>query len=156
MSNEIYGYLEAANYIDPLKLAALLEKKTGLGITSIPIVELYGFPKKLIPSKNKDVFCFLVSDEAGKTNATYLIDNLDYAQEAYIKLPLLGKDRLELLVNAFIVMIKETKATYFAVALTDSSQIEEVKTIKLSELRDTIISDCNAFSPPDYLYEVTL
>lgn len=157
MSNEVYGYIKS-NELNSESFVLLdgLQKKTGIGFTEIPSTELYNFPDELMPSEDGSYLSFIVGDRPGKTNATYLIDYVDYALEADIGLPHKGSERLKLLVKSLIIMIEEVCPERFIIALTDSSQIEEVKIVKLSKLLSTIISDCKEYTPPDCIYDVLI
>lgn len=156
MSNEVYGYFESAEILDKQVLLESLEKKTGLGINQISFHELYNYPEELLPSDPLKCTAFILGDRPGKTNATYLIDCLDYVSDADIGLPHKGVERLKLLVNAFVSIISEARATRFFVAVTDSSQIDEVKTVKLSNLEAIMIADFEDLVPPCCLYCVVI
>ncbi|MEX6162710.1 hypothetical protein AB6G16_14420 [Proteus mirabilis] len=88
-------------------------------------------------------------------NATYLIDYLDYAPEAEIGFPCGAKERLNILLNVLGDIFVMTGAQKMVVALTECNQIEKVKRIKLSEMRDIIHADFEEYqAPPDTLYEI--
>ena len=155
MSNEAYGYLEFSNYRPHEKLIESFQRATGLGLTSIPVSELHNFPENLLPKNQNHAFCFIIGDRPGSLNATYLMDYLDYAPEAKIDLPKQGRERVNLLVKALTFLTEEAKPEGFLIALTDSSQIEEIKTVDISELFEIITGDFEEDSgPPNCLYHV--
>jgi len=153
MSNEVYGYLELPKTNKDTSMRSL-EERTELGIKEIPFSELYNFPKALLPSNDEYCFAFIIGDKPGKSNATYLTDYVDYAPDADIGFPSEGLERLKLLVNLLSLMIRETGATRLVVAITDSSQIDEVKEVRLDDLMPMIINDFEMCAPPDCLYNV--
>ena len=156
MSNEVYGYLQAPDIKNKISLLKSLQEKSGVGIKSIPFSELFSFPQDVMP-KNEDVcVAFIIGDRPGKVNTSYLTDYLDYDQKADIGFPCNGKERLGLLVSLFLSMIKESKANRFVVAITDSSQIEQVKKIYLGDLKAEIYKDFDENAPPDCLYDVCI
>jgi hypothetical protein len=156
MSNEVYGYFEGSEISDMDGLFASLEEKSGIGVKPIPASELYNFPERFVPSDRDNCICFIVGDKPGKTNTTYLTDYVDYAPDADIDFPCEGKARLKLLINFLVTMIKETKTTRFVVAITDSSQIENLKTVNIAQLESAIVSDFEECAPPDCLYDVVM
>lgn len=156
MSNEVYGYLEGKETSNGHMLLQSLQEKTGIGIQSIPVAELYNYPKEMLPSNEEGCVAFIIGDKPGKTNTTYLTDYMDYASDADIGFPCNGKERLKLLIDLFVTMINETCATRFIVAITDSSQIEEVKTVSFDQINSVIFRDFEEHAPPDCLYDIVL
>jgi len=154
MSNEVYGYFEGSEISNKDTLLKSLEEKTGIGIKPIPVSELYNYPEQMIPSDKENCVAFIVGDKPGKTNTSYLTDYMDYAPNADIGFPRKGKARLKLLINFLMTMIDEAKATRFVVAITDSSQIEGVKTVNIAQFESLILSDFEKCAPPDCLYDV--
>ena len=92
MSLDAYGDVEIDSSVDRAKLASQIEQQTGLGFTPIPLNELYNFPEDKLPHHEKEVLCFLIGDRPGKSNATYLIEFLDYDPDADIGLPKAWRD----------------------------------------------------------------
>lgn len=156
MSNEVYGYFEGSEVLDRNMLLKSLEEKTGLGVKPIPLGELYNYPTDMLPSDVEDCTAFIIGDKPGKSNATYLIDYIDYAPGADIGFPVEGRARLNLFINFLFTMIEEVKAKRFVVAITDSSQIEEVKTVNIAQLRSVITNDFAECDPPNCLYNVVV
>lgn len=156
MSNEVYGYFEGSKVSNRDAFLKSLEEKTGIGIKPISPSELYNYPEQLLPSDMESCTAFIVGDKPGKTNATYLTDYMDYAPDADIGFPCEGKARLKLLINFFMTIIQEAKATRFVVAITDSSQIEELKTVNIAQLESVIVTDFEGRAPPDCLYDVVI
>ena len=156
MSNEVYGYLEFPRKNKDLNFEGVVHDNTKLGAFTIDTSELFNFPESTLPSNEGNVWCFLLGDKQGKRNATYLLDDLDYEPNADIGFPVEATKRFSILANSITTIIKLTEPEKFFIALTDSSQIEELKRVPLSHLYSTIVSDCLESSPPDFLYEVML
>jgi hypothetical protein len=154
MSNEVYGYFDVSQIANRDAFFAQLQEKTGIGIKSINFSELYGFPKYLLPTNMSRYAAFIIGDKPGKTNTTYLTDYLDYAPGADIGFPVSGKVRLRLLIGLLVSMILESHSRRLVVAITDSSQIEQVKDINFEDLGTTIETDFEEFAPPDCIYNV--
>lgn len=154
MSKEIYGYLENPEISDGEFFLKSIEEKTGLGVSPMPVTELYNYPRSMLPLDADKSIGFIIGDKPGKINATYLIDCNDFAPHADIGLPLESKARLKLLTHLLVFMFEESKAARFMVAITDSSQIAEVKIVDIKQLEALIVADFQAFSPPDCLYSV--
>ncbi len=154
MSNEVYGYFESTQISDPDEFLKLLEESTRIGIKRIPVSELYNYPENMLPRDSGFCVAFIIGDRPGVTNTTYLTDIQDYAPESDIDLPYEGKVRLKLLTNFLVTMIQKVKARRFVVAITDSSQIEETKTVVVGELESVIFADFAERVPPDCLYDV--
>ena len=156
MSNEVYGLIESHQVINWNDILTSIQDKTGIGIKLISKTELYNFPEELISTSDCSNIAFIVGDKPGKTNTTYLTDYQDYAPETDFGLPYKAKARLGLLVDMFYETIKQTKARRFVVAITDSSQIDEVKVVALSELSSLIFSDFEKYDMPDCIYDVVI
>lgn len=154
MSNEVYGYFEVPEVTDKAAYLRDLQEKIALGITQIPFSELYNFPEEILPENQDQCVAFIVGDRPGKTNTTYLTDNLDYAPGADIGLPLNGRERLGLLINLFLFLIHESSPSRFVVAITDSSQIEEIKRPNLRDFGRVIYDDFEKNGTPDCIYDV--
>ena len=124
-----------------------------LGIERIPKNELYNYPDYLIPNGN--VFSFIIGDVPGYPDATYLTDYGEYAPDADIGFPTNPKERLDILINTLIDMIKITHASKMVVSINECDQIETIKKIKFAEMRDVIHADFAKYqAPPDTLYEI--
>ncbi|MFC3680295.1 hypothetical protein [Bacterioplanoides pacificum] len=156
MSNEVYGYFEGSEVSNKDLFFKFLEEKTGIGVKSILVSELYNYPERMAPIDTESCIAFVVGDKPGKTNTSYLTDYVDYALDTDIGFPCKGKARLQLLIDFLMTMIQEAKATRFVVAITDSSQIEEVKTVNLAQLESKILADFEECAPPDCLYDVVV
>lgn len=156
MSNEVYGYIVSMEVSDWITCFLSIQEKTGIGIKAISKSELHNFPEDILPNKASSYVAFIVGDKPGKTNTTYLTDYQDYSPEADIGFPTDGKERLNLLVDMFIVAITCAKATRFVVAITDSSQVDEVKKVRMEELPTVIARDFEEFAPPDCIYDVSI
>ena len=154
MSNEVYGYIESAVVSDWAKTFSKIEDKTGIGIKLIPKSELYNFPENVLPGETVESAAFIIGDSPGKANATYLADYQDYAPDAEIGFPVSGKERLALLINMIMVTIEETKSSRFVVAITDSSQVDDVKKVDVSGFENMVVRDFEGFAPPDCVYDI--
>ncbi|EGU4502648.1 hypothetical protein HVC08_002265 [Salmonella enterica] len=155
MSNDVCGYIEP-----PLSIKASNDLKNyiarqNIGIVSIQKSQLYNFPIDFLPTDGS--YIFLISDRPGYSNASYLIDYLDYAPEADIGFPPVAKERLNILLDVLVDIFRITDAKKMVVALTECNQIETIKKIKLSKLYDIIHTDFEEYqAPPDTLYEITI
>ncbi len=156
MSNEVYGYIESAAGPEWERVFAIVQDKTGIGIKLIPESELYNFPENLLPKNEVASAAFIIGDIPGKTNTSYLTDYQDYAPEAEIGFPVKAKERLALLIDMFMVTIQETKANRFVVAITDSSQIDDVKSVDIDGFSNLVARDFEEFAPPDCVYDIRL
>lgn len=153
MSNDVCGYIEPVLSQDKLEKLSEFIKNSQLGINKISKKELYNYPDKLIPAYN--IFSFLIGDAPGYPNATYLIDYDQYAPDTDIGFPADPKERLDILINTLIDMIKITNASKMVVSMTECNQIETIKKISFSEMREIIHADFEAYqAPPDTLYEI--
>lgn len=154
MSNDVRGYIYYLGEEDLTSLIDFIEKKYNIGIKNIGINELYNFPDIMLPNKQKQ-FIFVIGDDNEYFNASFLIDYIDYAPEADIGFPNIAEDRLNILFNVMSEIIKITNASKMVISLTDSCEIETIKKINFSEMRDIIHSDFEAYqAPPDTLYEI--
>lgn len=156
MSNEVYGYCNYTKEVDLSNIAKMIESHTGIGVVPIPINQLFNFPLHMLPQNEVYIFSFCLGDFPGKVNATYLIDYLNYAPEAKIGLPLNGAERLALLASCIRTIINLLGANNFKIALTDSSQIEEIKSVSVSDFLPLIITDSNECAPPNCLYDLII
>ncbi|AKJ42458.1 hypothetical protein [Pragia fontium] len=153
MSNDVCGYIEPILDQDKIDELTKFIKHSKLGIQKISKNELYNYPDNLIPTDK--IFNFLIGDVPGYPNATYLIDYDQYAPNTDIGFPADPKERLDILINTLIDMIKLTNATKMVVSMTECNQIETIKRIRFSEMRDVIHADFEAYqAPPDTLYEI--
>ena len=157
MSNEVYGYIEIPVLSDVAKCFDKLERDTGFGIKQISISALYNFPQGILPSGRVESSAFIIGDQPGKTNTSYLTDYMNYAPGSEIGFPENGKERLSLLLDFFEKIIVETSAQRFVVAITESSEIEKVKQIRIQELGKVVHEDfelCNG--SPNCIYDVDI
>lgn len=155
MSNDVCGYIEPVLSREKIIELAKFIDHHQLGIQKISTEELYNYPDNFIPINN--IFKFLISDMPGYPNATYLIDYEEYSPDAEIGFPADPKERLNILINTLIDMIRITNAKKMVVAMTDCNQIETIKRIKFSEMRDVIHADfLREQGPPDTLYEIII
>lgn len=154
MNNYIIGYLED---IKIQNLDSILKKITehyGIGLKKIAETELFQFSEQYLPNRNKKNFIFAMSDSPNCEEADYLIDYEDYAPDYDMHFPTVGKERLKILVQILKTMIEQSKAAKLVISLTDSGYIYSTKSIKLSDLEKTLISDFELEAPPDRLYEI--
>ncbi len=154
MSNEVYGYIESSEAIDWNRFFLNIQSKMGIGIQQMPKSELYNFPEDMLPSKDSFFLPFIMGDKPGKKNTTYLTDVQDYSSKAFIGLPNAGKDRLNILIDVFLLMSEERSVERLVVAITDSSQIEEVKKLNIKSLPNQIYEDFEMQLTPDCIYDV--
>lgn len=155
MSNDVRGYIELLDRANLTLSINTIEQKHDVGIGAITVDELYNFPSSTLPNSNKINFIFVIGDDNKYYNASYLIDYLDYAPEADIGFPVGAKDRLNILLDTLADMLKMANVQKMVVALTDCNQIETIKRINFSEMRDVIHADFEAYqAPPDTLYEI--
>lgn len=153
MSNDVCGFIEPVLSQDKLEKLSEFIKNCQLGIHKISTKELYNYPDRLIPADN--IFSFLIGDVPNYPNATYLIDYDEYAPDTDIGFPADPKERLNILINTLVDMIKITNASKMVVSMTECNQIETIKKIKFSEMREVIHADFEAYqAPPDTLYEI--
>ncbi|AWH87790.1 hypothetical protein [Limnobaculum parvum] len=156
MSNDVSGYITPALTREVKDILEHYISQREIGIYKIRKDELYNFPLDMLPVD--DAFMFSIGDRPGYPNATYLIDYYEYDPiSSNTGFPFGGKDRLTILLDTFVDMIKITNAKKMVVALTDCNQIETIKKIKLSDLYDVIYSDFEEHQgPTDTLYEITV
>lgn len=153
MSNEVYGFCDFLDEVDDIENNHLkFQSLTNLGFEFLASDELYNFPQLYKPSTNS--ISFILGDVKGKRNATYLIDYIDYVDGADIKMPLKAKDRVRLLIDFVEKLFSTLEAKRVVIALTDSSQIEEVKTVERKDFLNVLLSDLEKLAPPDILYEL--
>ncbi|PIT08404.1 hypothetical protein BGI30_08870 [Snodgrassella alvi] len=155
MSNDVRGYI---NFLGDKNLTPLLisiEKKYNIGIKKIKADELYNFPSSILSSNNEAKFIFIIGDDNEYYNASFLIDYLDYAPEANIEFPIAAKDRLNILLDVMSDLIRIANASKMVISITECNQIEIIKRINFSEMRDVIHADFEEYQgPPDTLYEI--
>lgn len=155
MSNDVRGYIYFLGEENLTSLIDFIEKKYNIGIKSIGINELYNFPDSMLPNTKQKQFIFVIGDDNEYFNASFLIDYIDYAPEADIDFPNIAEDRLNILFNVMSEIIKITNASKMVISLTDSCEIETLKKINFSEMREIIHADFEAYqAPPDTLYEI--
>ena len=154
MSNEVYGIIQMKSA--PVQKTRLFKKSIkdfGISIHEIDHTELYNFPERHA-GLSKNELAFAITDRAGSRNATYLIDYIDYVEGAEIGLPLKGKERLNILINLINSLFNSFSIEQLLIAITDSSQIEEVKEIDLSNMKDVFYDDFEEMAPPCILYSI--
>lgn len=155
MSNDVRGYIYFLGEENLTSLIDFIKKKYNIGIKSIEINELYNFPDSMLPNTKQKQFIFVIGDDNEYFNASFLIDYIDYAPEADIGFPNIAEDRLNILFNVMSEIIKITNASKMVISLTDSCEIETLKKINFSEMREIIHADFEAYqAPPDTLYEI--
>lgn len=156
MSNDVCGYLVPSPGVNEEVALRKYISNSNLNIQLIKSDELFGYPSEFIPTG--DVFIFDIADGPNSINATYLIDYDEYDPETSdIGFPPRGKDRLNILLDTLVDMIKLANAEKMVVALTECNQIQTIRKIKLSELYDVIHADFEEYqAPPDTLYEITV
>ncbi|MBD2805167.1 hypothetical protein ID855_10750 [Xenorhabdus sp. ZM] len=154
MSNEVCGYLESA--LNLSSKTALLEfiGKSQLGIQAISRNQVYNYPADLLP--DDDFFIFLIGDVPGYHNSTYLTDDYQYDPETVdIGFPVNPKERVDILIDTLLDIIKVTHATRMVVSITECEKIEAIKKIHIDELHAVIHADFDKYqAPPDTLYDI--
>lgn len=155
MSNEAFGYVcpapSKANY---RKLKNYIHR-VGVGFSRIKEHERYNVPESFMEEKDK--FSFVIGDRPGYPNTTYLMDCYYYYDpiSSNIGFPVDPHRRLEFFLDIIsnIFMLLDCKK--LVIVLTDSGQIENIKSIKISEARKIIGEDFMRYQdPPDTLYEI--
>lgn len=154
MSNDVYGYIKPVLKESYLALLQCYIENSSINIQLITKEELFNYPSEYYPEDN--CFIFDIADGSGSINATYLIDYCEYDPETSdIGFPSDPKERLNILLDTLVDMIKITNAEKMVVAITECNQIETIKRIKLSELYQVIHADFEEYqAPPDTLYEI--
>ena len=56
----------------------------------------------------------------------------------------------------FMLTIEETKSSRFVVAITDSSQVDEVKEVDVDMFASIVAKDFEEFAPPDCVYDIRI
>lgn len=115
---------------------------------------LINYPEEYMPQEG--CFVFDVSDGPNSVNPTYLIDYYEYDPiDSEIGLPTDPKERLNVLLNVLVGMVRATESKKMVVAINECEQIEHVKTMRLSECCAVIRSDFEKYqAPPDTLYQI--
>ncbi|PXZ04749.1 hypothetical protein [Gilliamella apicola] len=140
MSSFVYGYIEPILSQNKLKSLSNYIKNSKLGIEKISKDWLVHYPDYLIPNDN--IFTYLTSYD-------------EYAPNIDIGFPTDPKERLDILINTLIDMIKITHASKMVVSINECDQIQTIKKIKFAEMRDVIHADFAKYqAPPDTLYEI--
>ena len=151
MSNDIYGYVRpvAGLVVGIDKICSV----TTLGIKPITSDDLYGFGSEFA-SKESDT-CFVVTDGPRKTSASYLVDGIDYVNGSPISLPVRSADRLALLADFVTGCFNEVGVGLVALAVTDSSYVEDVLHVSVEGFGAQLLSDVTDRGPPDRLYLIS-
>lgn len=154
MSNNVYGYLQPEIESKNFNLLKKYIVSNSLNIRMITKGELFNYPDEYLPEDG--CFIFDIADGDNSINATYLIDYLEYDPEtADIGFPSGPKERLNILLDTIVEMIKISHAKKMVVALNECEQIETIKKIQLSKLYEVIHADFEEFQgPPNTLYEI--
>ncbi|MEQ4618518.1 MAG: hypothetical protein ABN482_10760 [Corticimicrobacter sp.] len=154
VSNDVFGYVQP--FPAPAAYAKLMEYVTGVGVGLIRIDRkaLFNFPDEALP--DGDCFAFLVGDRPDYPNATYLIDYCEYDPDDFnIGFPPDPKARLKLLLDVLSNIFSLVNPDRMFVAISDSSQIETFRKIKIHEIHEEIGHDFEIHDgPPDTLYEM--
>ncbi len=154
MTCAAYGFIEFKELLDSdADLLRVLQNASGLGLRQIAASELYNFPDSVTPTGR--AVCFCLTDSPSSLGVEYLLDNLDYADEAEIGMPLQSKDRLALIDSLVRSIFDNWPVTRFALALTYHCYIEETKEVLRQDILATLIQDFSAFAPPNCIYVVT-
>jgi hypothetical protein len=154
MSNFVYGYLKTfepdVQLFDKLRN---FSKEYLIGIKSINVSELYGFPEGLKPSEEEEnVYCIDITDGPEKSSAEFLVDFVDYAEEADLELPKKGLDRLKIVLKLIKHILNLTNTEKFVIAMTESNEIESTQKVRLDKIDDVIVSDFIEYPPPNKIY----
>ena len=157
MTNLVYGFLEIDNQGNKVDYISLVQKKIKIGISEIRPFQLSNFPDNLFYEYNKNCISFCLGDKPGKNRASYLLDFIDYAKNADIGMPYKAIDRVEILIESIFSIITSLNLVRIVIALTDSCEIEELKKVKLENLKKEIISDFETLKDvPGKIYDVQI
>lgn len=156
MSNFVYGYVKTvAPDIQLVEKMKNIAKEHLIGIRPINVGELYGFPEELKPSESEEsIYCFDITDGPEKGSAEYLIDFVDYAEEANFELPKKGLERLAILLEVIKDIISLENTEKVVVAMTESNEIESTLRVRLGKIADAIVNDFVEYAPPNKIYVV--
>ncbi|KAF2406607.1 hypothetical protein SAMN04490179_4443 [Pseudomonas antarctica] len=154
MSNDVCGYVHPSPSPDAWTAVDDYILESELGIFKITSAELFNYPPDFLPSKG--TFVFLIGDRPGYPNATYLTDYDEYDPlTSDIGFPSKSQDRVAILLEAITEIASICKAEKIVFSISDSSQIEAVRRINMSDLYEVVLSDFEKHqAPPDTLYEV--
>ncbi|WP_395609740.1 hypothetical protein [Pseudomonas sp. B22129] len=154
MSNDVCGYVFPPPSPDAWTALDKYISESDLGIFKISSSELFNYPPYLLPSEK--TFVFLIGDRPGYPNATYLTDYNQYDPlYSDIGFPSDPIERVEILLAAIFEIISICNSKKIVFSISDSSQIETIKQVDISDVADVVLSDFKRVqAPPDTLYEV--
>ncbi len=156
MSNHVYGYLDST---DPGESTVTylqeIARKYGLGLLKKTINDMHNFPESVLPVEPAQCLFVSITDSPETNVAEYLIDFIDYAEEADIGLPLNGSERLSLLVNLLTEIMSTRMFPRLVLAMTQCNEIESVEKLRITELAQQLDWDFRNYAPPNKIYVVT-
>lgn len=164
MSHFIYGCISTSRVADDLSaLQQKLEYQYGVGIRFCwvtdkevrdPRFQLHHFPTSVIPESAHLRFVITDSPENDDT-ASYLIDGLDYAEEASLTLPYASRDRLILLSDVVSSLFQMCETEALAVLVTESCECDAIVQQSIGQWKDQLLSDFESSAPSCKLYVLT-
>ncbi len=91
-------------------------------------------------------------DGPGKKTAEYLIDFIDYADEAPFDLPKNGLERLKILLGVIREIAGLRNIEEIVIAMTECNEIESTQRISIEEFENIAIADFIKYPPPNKIY----
>ncbi|WP_146157208.1 hypothetical protein [Enhygromyxa salina] len=79
---------------------------------------------------------------------------VDYAPDATIGLPLLGLDRLGLLLDWIAAIISSPEIRRVVIAVSDENEVESAAEVSSADFRHLLITDFEDYAPPNKVYVI--
>lgn len=155
MSNEILGLLYTSSDVFAANtLLQTVASRTMLGVSAVGVEEARLALGECRVEPHSCAVGFIVTDRKSSRNASYLIDGVDYDEDADIGLPNRSIERLELIFELIRALFASDDVTQVSIGLMECGQIDEIRDLSISEMADSIEADMSEYSPPDILYNL--
>lgn len=148
MADLVYGFVEFCRSKDWLMLRREANR-VGINILEPSQEEVSNW---LLPTPSSPLSVFFELADPGSVEAVSLVDGMNYAPEADIRLPLSWRERFSLLVDWIESVFATGEAQRMWIALSDGFEHERTTRLKLEEARAQLFQDMEEYAPPNILY----
>jgi hypothetical protein len=149
MSNDVCGYL-VPRVRDTCIKGGLRECASALGLgISFPL-RLPG----LVPPEW--AVLYRITDGPSKSIASYLVDMVDYSEDARMELPLNGVERLGLLTSWVEKVVRSEVALAIVVWVTDANFMDGEVLVTPESFGPRLLADSREYAPPNISYSLDL
>lgn len=156
MSNDVFGYAlvaERAQVTTVSEQICSAADAVGVGLEVVGRDHIYGLPEEGAPNLRVH---FRLTDGPDSSNASYLVDMVDYAPSFDSHLPRSGGERIRLLLDWIEAVLGVSGIRLLLVAITDANELEAVEDATENDFRERIVLDSQTYAPPNKAYRFVL